>query len=101
MTATQDLPALGPIARYEQSIIDRITDFNDPRRGVSLADRLAAPFVHPDGGAKGLQRVLKKCEVVGAPEQRTTLDHHSLDHCTSWATVTKVSSGQGPGGFLA
>jgi aquaporin Z len=32
MTATQDLPALGPIARYEQNIIERITDFNDPRQ---------------------------------------------------------------------
>jgi aquaporin Z len=32
MTATQELPALGPIARYEQNIIDRISDFNDPRQ---------------------------------------------------------------------
>ncbi len=32
MTTTQHPPALGPIARYEQSIIDRITDFNDPRQ---------------------------------------------------------------------
>jgi aquaporin Z len=32
MTATQDIPALGPIARYEQNIIERITDFNDPRQ---------------------------------------------------------------------
>src|ERR1700693_2048683 len=32
MTATQDLPTLGPIARYEQNIIERITDFNDPRQ---------------------------------------------------------------------
>jgi aquaporin Z len=32
MTATQELPALGPIARYEQNIIERISDFNDPRQ---------------------------------------------------------------------
>jgi len=32
MAATQELPALGPIARYEQNIIERITDFNDPRQ---------------------------------------------------------------------
>ena len=31
MPATQDLPA-GPVARYEQNVIDRITDFNDPRQ---------------------------------------------------------------------
>jgi aquaporin Z len=32
MTATQALPADGPIARYEQSVIDRIADFNDPHQ---------------------------------------------------------------------
>ena len=32
MTATQQIPELGPIARYEQNIIERITDFNDPRQ---------------------------------------------------------------------
>jgi aquaporin Z len=35
MTAEQQAPApgpLGPIARYEQNVIDRITDFNDPRQ---------------------------------------------------------------------
>jgi len=32
MSATQGLPTLGPIARYEQNILDRITDFNDPRQ---------------------------------------------------------------------
>ena len=32
MTAMQELPTAGPIARYEQNIIDRITDFNDPRQ---------------------------------------------------------------------
>src|SRR5258708_1701717 len=35
MTAEQQAPTpgtLGPIARYEQSIIDRITDFNDPHQ---------------------------------------------------------------------
>ncbi len=32
MAATQDLPTLGPIARYEQNIIERISDFNDPRQ---------------------------------------------------------------------
>jgi aquaporin Z len=30
--ATQEVPTLGPLARYEQNIIDRITDFNDPRQ---------------------------------------------------------------------
>ena len=32
MTATEVLPTLGPIARYEQGIIDRISDFDDPRQ---------------------------------------------------------------------
>ena len=35
MTAKQELPTpspLGPLARYEQSVIDRITDFDDPRQ---------------------------------------------------------------------
>ena len=35
MTAEEQVPTpspLGPLARYEQSIIDRITDFNDPRQ---------------------------------------------------------------------
>jgi aquaporin Z len=35
MTAEEPVPTpspLGPLARYEQSVIDRITDFNDPRQ---------------------------------------------------------------------
>ena len=32
MTALQEVPALGPIARYEQEVIERITDFDDPRQ---------------------------------------------------------------------
>ena len=35
MTAEQPAPPpnpLGPVARYEQGIMDRITDFNDPRQ---------------------------------------------------------------------
>jgi aquaporin Z len=32
MTALQEVPQLGPIARYEQEVVDRITDFNDPRQ---------------------------------------------------------------------
>ncbi len=32
MTARQELPIRGPLARYEQGIIDRINDFNDPRQ---------------------------------------------------------------------
>ena len=35
MTAEQQVPPpgpLGPLARYEQNVIDRITDFNDPRQ---------------------------------------------------------------------
>jgi len=32
MTIKEDLSTLGPIARYEQSIEERITDFNDPRQ---------------------------------------------------------------------
>ena len=34
-TAKEEAPApgtLGPIARYERSVIDRINDFNDPRQ---------------------------------------------------------------------
>ena len=35
MTAAEQVPApgpLGPLARYEQNLIDRITDFNDPHQ---------------------------------------------------------------------
>ena len=32
MTAQQEVPPIGPIARYEQNIVDRINDFNDPRQ---------------------------------------------------------------------
>ena len=35
MTAQQQPPTpspLGPLARYEQNVIDRITNFNDPRQ---------------------------------------------------------------------
>jgi aquaporin Z len=32
MTTNRESPTLGPIARYEQGIIDRISDFNDPRQ---------------------------------------------------------------------
>ncbi len=32
MTARQEIPTKGPLARYEQGIIDRINDFNDPRQ---------------------------------------------------------------------
>src|SRR5271168_1702677 len=32
MTPKQDLPTLGPIARYEKEVEDRITDFNDPHQ---------------------------------------------------------------------
>jgi len=32
MTTNRESPTLGPVARYEQGIIDRISDFNDPRQ---------------------------------------------------------------------
>ena len=32
MTAKQELPAVGPLTRYEQSVIDRINNFNDPHQ---------------------------------------------------------------------
>src|SRR5277367_6119463 len=32
MSALQEVPQLGPIARYEQEVVDRISDFNDPRQ---------------------------------------------------------------------
>jgi aquaporin Z len=32
MTALEEVPQLGPIARYEQEVVDRITDFDDPRQ---------------------------------------------------------------------
>ena len=32
MPALQEVPQLGPIARYEQEVMDRIIDFNDPRQ---------------------------------------------------------------------
>ncbi len=32
MTIKPELPTQGPIARYEQSVVERITNFNDPRQ---------------------------------------------------------------------
>jgi aquaporin Z len=32
MKATQDLPTGGPLARYEQNLVERISNFNDPRQ---------------------------------------------------------------------
>ena len=32
MTAKESLPTQGPLARYEQEVIDRVTDFNDPHQ---------------------------------------------------------------------
>ena len=32
MTAKQELPTVGPLTRYEQSVIDRINNFNDPHQ---------------------------------------------------------------------
>jgi aquaporin Z len=32
MTARQDLPTKDPIARYEQAVVERINNFNDPRQ---------------------------------------------------------------------
>ena len=35
MTAEQPVPTpspLGPLARYEKNVIDRVTDFNDPHQ---------------------------------------------------------------------
>jgi hypothetical protein len=32
MTTTSELAPQSPIARYEQSIVDRIADFEDPRQ---------------------------------------------------------------------
>src|SRR5450755_4236314 len=32
MTALEEVPWLGPLARYEQEVEDRINDFNDPRQ---------------------------------------------------------------------
>src|SRR5215813_9128787 len=32
MTSTQEAAVLGPIARYEQSVLTRIRDFDDPRQ---------------------------------------------------------------------
>ncbi len=56
MTATEEVPTLGPLARYEQNLIDRITDFNDPhqewRRWFSelLGTFLLASWRPPAGG---------------------------------------------------
>jgi aquaporin Z len=32
VTTAEQVPTLGPIARYEQGIVERISDFNDPRQ---------------------------------------------------------------------
>ncbi len=32
MSALEEIPQLGPIARYEKEVVDRVTNFNDPRQ---------------------------------------------------------------------
>jgi aquaporin Z len=32
MSALQEVPELGPIARYEKEVVDRVSNFNDPRQ---------------------------------------------------------------------
>jgi aquaporin Z len=32
MTTAEEVPTLGPLARYEQEVVERIHDFNDPRQ---------------------------------------------------------------------
>src|ERR1700731_5064455 len=48
MTAAEPVPApgpLGPLARYEKNLIDRVTDFNDPRQEVRrLGSELLGTF---------------------------------------------------------
>src|ERR1700689_5432055 len=45
MSARQEVPALGPLARYERNVIDRINDFNDPRQEWRrLFSELLGPF---------------------------------------------------------
>jgi hypothetical protein len=45
VTVTQELPTLGPIARYEQNIIERISDFNDPRQEWRPLSELLGTFL--------------------------------------------------------
>src|SRR6201998_3742772 len=77
MTTEQQAPApgpLGPVARYEQDIIDSITDFNDPRQEWRrLASELLGTFflvlAAAGGGVMGhaFPRVLRHTAAVPAP----------------------------------
>src|SRR3984885_3173464 len=74
MTATQDVSARSPIARYEQSVIDRIADFQDPHQeGRRLFSDLFGTFllvlVAAGGGMMGhaFPGVITRTDAVVAP----------------------------------
>ena len=59
MTTAEKAPTLGPVARYEQEVVERIQDFNDPRQkwrrlfsevGARFGDR--RPSARPSGGLR-------------------------------------------------
>jgi aquaporin Z len=74
MAVTQGVSADGPIARYEQSVIDRIADFNDPhqewRRLFSeLFGTFLLVLVAAGGGMMGhaFPGVITRTDAVVAP----------------------------------
>ena len=52
MTATQDVSARSPIARYEHSVIDRIADFQDPRQAWRRLLRTVRNVLARPGGGR-------------------------------------------------
>src|SRR6202158_2895415 len=74
MTTNHDPSVPGPIARYEQGIIDRINDFNDPRQeGRRLFSELLGTFflvlVAAGGGmmGQGFPDTISRTAAVVAP----------------------------------
>ena len=68
MTAEQKAPTPSPVglvARYEQSIVDRITDFNDPRQEWR---RLVSELLGPNPSVGGVATMI--AEAIGVIEYR-------------------------------
>jgi len=75
MTALQQVPQIGPLARYEQEVVDRVTDFNDPRQEWRrLFSEVLGTFflvlVAAGGGMMGhaFPGVISRTAAVVAPE---------------------------------
>lgn len=94
-------PAARPANPNRRAPICEVTLLYETSDDVLNPHRLpVAPIVHHDGGSGHAQGVLEEREVVRAPQQRTAMDHQSLDRRTNLTTVTSVRGSQRSGGLV-